>query len=359
VRDPGPAVLRHFDLFDAFRLVAAVMVIYSHSFPLTGESEPVMPLVDRTYGSIAVGAFFVMSGFLITASWQRRQQIVPYSVNRAARIFPGLLVVVVVSALVLGPLATDLSAGEYFADERTWDYLGHTGTLLPVRYELPGVFEGNPYPTVVNGSLWSLPYEVLAYVVVLALGILGALHRRRSVAGVAVVAIVCHLLVVDTEVVGTFGALGLDLRTALTVGLFFVVGCAAYVFLAIWSGHVREVAGCGLVLATAGGVAGFELAVTVGLAALIMATGTLASSPARRLRRYGDPSFGTYVWAFPIQQVLAAWGTTSAIGMFLMATPVALIAGYVSWHVVEQPALALAKARGGSLRRAVRATGTR
>ena len=113
---------------------------------------------------LAVGVFFVISGYLISGSWERRPQLPRYLTNRVLRIIPGLFLVVVVSAFVLGPLVTTLAAGDYFTDGGTYSYL-RNAVLIP-NYALPGVFAGNPFPGAVNGSLWTLPAEFACYLVV-------------------------------------------------------------------------------------------------------------------------------------------------------------------------------------------------
>jgi len=173
----------HFPVFDVLRIVAALAVILSHSYPLSGHTEPFTIHAGTTsfaMGTDAVVAFFVISGFLITMSWQRRSSVRSYVTKRFARIWPGFAVVVLLGILALGPIATTLTARGYFTDHQTWSYLAHTIVMLPVKFVLPGVFTSNPIASV-NGSLWTLPYEVLCYIGVLVLGVIGVLRRRLLV----------------------------------------------------------------------------------------------------------------------------------------------------------------------------------
>jgi peptidoglycan/LPS O-acetylase OafA/YrhL len=138
---PGPD--QRDNNFDFLRQFAAFCVIVGHSQSLVS-----------TFG---VQIFFAVSGFLVTESWLRGPKIGSFLKKRTSRIFPGLMVCILLTALVMGPLLTRLPVGEYFDHPGTLLYLKNI-FLSPV-YFLPGLFEGNTYPNAVNGSLWSLPVE--------------------------------------------------------------------------------------------------------------------------------------------------------------------------------------------------------
>src|SRR5271165_6680248 len=146
--------------FDLLRIIAATMVIYGHAFPLSGSVAP--GILGNGAQSIGVKIFFIISGFLVTRSWLADPNLLRFAQRRAARIAPGLIVAVLFGTFVVGPLFTKISLAEYITSGTTWRYLANC-VLYPV-YSLPGVFQGNPFPNAVNGSLWSLPVEVLMYV---------------------------------------------------------------------------------------------------------------------------------------------------------------------------------------------------
>lgn len=152
--------------FDALRLVASLAVVAGHAWPLTGVSA-----APRLGGHLvhhdAVYVFFAISGFLITTSWFRSPHPLRYLRNRALRIFPALVLVVIATVFVIGPLVT--SSPDYLGEPATWSYLGNIA--LVAQYELPGVFQANPV-TAVNGSLWTLGAEFACYLGVLAVGLL-------------------------------------------------------------------------------------------------------------------------------------------------------------------------------------------
>src|SRR5579884_3235028 len=183
--------------FDALRLFAALAVVFSHSFLIAEGSEASEPFVRLTgnqcvLGLVGVFVFFVISGYLVTESWCRRPAPLRFATRRLLRIYPGLAVNALVSALLLGPLVTGMSLGAYLASPELGKFFAHILTLNPGPLQLPGVlFAKNSVGLLVNGSLWTLRYEVMMYGLVLLLGIAGLLRPWVAVlltlAGIAAV----------------------------------------------------------------------------------------------------------------------------------------------------------------------------
>lgn len=154
--------MRRDNNFGIMRLVGAVMVIWGHMYVLTGRTTP-MFMWESIHG-FGVAVFFVISGYLITKSWVRRPVFKEYFIKRIFRIFPALIVCVLLTVFVVGPLMTSLSVEEYFCNPLTWKYL--LNGILYINHLLPRVFENNIASSAVNGSLWCLPVEFLMYLVV-------------------------------------------------------------------------------------------------------------------------------------------------------------------------------------------------
>ncbi len=149
------------------RFVAAVFVIFSHSFYVASSQEDPFSVfcnAQTNFGGVAVAIFFFLSGFYVTKSLYKKNDVKEYLYKRCIRIFPQLLIVVLLSALVLGPIFTTYSLAEYFSDSSTYLYLLN-GMLLPV-HNLPGVFTRNVYDATVNGPLWTMPVEFAAYCII-------------------------------------------------------------------------------------------------------------------------------------------------------------------------------------------------
>ena len=162
------------------KFIAAIAVIYSHSYPLTGLFDG--DFMGRytggqtTYGGMAVAIFFFYSGFFIMKSMESKKTAGAFFKARVLRLFPQLWLVVLASVFVMGPLMTVIPLQEYFRSSETYRYLLN-GVLLP-QYYLPGVFWGNIYQPSINGSLWTLQYEFVCYVFCFVFYKLH-LHERR------------------------------------------------------------------------------------------------------------------------------------------------------------------------------------
>jgi peptidoglycan/LPS O-acetylase OafA/YrhL len=162
------------------RMIAASAVLVSHAFPIAlgeGTPEPLKAGFGYSLGTLSVFAFFIISGFLIAASYERSSSRRRFLAARTLRLFPGLIVSLLLVAFVMGPVVTTLPVVQYLSDPDTYRFILRNTALISPQYTLPGVFETNPYPTV-EGSIWTLVYEVLCYVGVFVLGVLGLLRWR-------------------------------------------------------------------------------------------------------------------------------------------------------------------------------------
>ena len=330
--------------FNLVRLVAAFAVLLTHSFAIaTGDprTEPLRMWLGMTIGDFAVDGFFITSGFLVTASLARRQSTRDFVRARVLRIYPALLVMVGLTVFVVGPLLTALSVVDYLSHSATLRYLAKCATLIfGVAYLLPGVFEGNPYKAV-NGSLWSMPWELRMYLLLLGLW-LGAkfVTRGRGRAWEASILIV-FIISALSLVVAHFAMPRLALESSLL--FMFFTGAAFHVLrerIVLRASGALTVAAA-LFLATVNKDF-FFLVYSGGFAYLLM---YLAYAPAgvfRNFNRLGDYSYGTYIYAFPVQQLItAARPGISVSELFLISAPATLALAVASWHLIEHRALRL------------------
>ncbi len=335
--------------FDVLRIVAALGVVLTHSFSTTGHDaeKPLVHIGDRALGpgSLGVAVFFVISGFLVTESWQRRPGAGRFLVRRVARIWPGLVGMLVVVTFVLGPIATDLPVGDYLTDPHTWRFAWRNGTLVTgVTFELPAVFTGNPGQSV-NSSLWTLPYEIWCYLGLVVLGLVGALRRRGVVVALLALAWSLHVFATpgDDPWIRASGY-GLSARKGSELATFFLAGAA----LALWRHSIdrRGLIAGGLALMAVAFPLGTWGVFVLGLPAAVVGLGTVDGPISRAASRWGDPSYGVYILSYPMQQVLVATGaaTTSWV-MFALSAPLSLVLGFASWHLVESPALRRVRGR--------------
>lgn len=324
-----------------FRLVAALLVIYGHAplfVPNQAAQDFVYDILRFDYsGSLAVKFFFMLSGLLVTQSLLRRPAIKPFLIKRAARIFPGLIICLLVSVFVVGLSFTNLSATVYLQHPQTWNYLLHNASLFSLQWELPGVFE-SANTTTVNGSLWTLPLEVICYVC-LALSFTIVIRHRRHFAAASLWVVIGITFLGDSALPNYL----LGFKDALMLGGCFSVG----IFAALMQQQIR--------IAFKG--------VAVGAIALVL----LWSSPlqmicfycvffyvclylsstrifTRYLRIPGDPSYGIYIYGFVIQHLVAHFYSDHSLRFNQLAAVLsAILVGYLSWYLVEKPMVAWVK----------------
>lgn len=339
--------------FNLIRLLAAWAVLVSHAYPIALGPQAVQPLKEATgytLGALAVFVFFAISGFLIAASFERARSQTDFLLARFLRLYPGLLVSLLLVAFVLGPLMTNLPWDVYFGTTDTFKFMLRNLTLISPDFTLNGVFTDNPFPAV-EGSIWTLFHEVVCYMGVFAVGILGLLSKARVMAGLIVLYLIgwIALDIMDDPVHFKIAALR-------ELSLPFVLGTALY----IWRDHIRLslLIVIGLCAATAGikynAGAGplYDIAL---VATLSYATFWLAYVPGGAIRHFnklGDYSYGLYIYAFPLQGVVPALLPSSDVLMnILIATPLTLFFSVLSWHLIESPALALRKPLAQRFRR--------
>jgi peptidoglycan/LPS O-acetylase OafA/YrhL len=322
--------------FDYMRIVLAIGVIVWHAPYLTGNSAFHESWFYSWFSGIAflmVPMFFALSGFLVAGSLDRCKTLISFLGLRVFRIIPALAVEVLLSALLLGPLLTTYPLGDYFTDTRFHAYF--LNILGEIHYYLPGVFETNPV-TKVNLQLWTVPYELVCYVVLAVLWILGILFRPR----LFMLAVFGVYFVQALNTVLRDRPAYIDGVPASSLVMAFLAGLLIYRFRHIipWSRALfwfSLIVLIGLVYIPYGSrFTAFPLAyVTVYLG--------LLHPPRTRFIQSGDYSYGLYLYGVPIQQAFIALHPAFADWhLNLLATlPAALLVAYLSWHYVEAPAM--------------------
>ena len=330
------------------RMAAAVAVLVSHAWPIAlgdGAIQPMFRWTGMSLGSIAVQVFFVVSGFLIAASFVRSDSLLRFTLARVLRLIPGLVVSIILVGLVMGPFASTLDPVAYLTHTETWGFLVRNITLISVQYTLPGVFESNPYPTV-EGSIWTLIHEVFCYVGVGIAGVCGILVRPRLATGCLIAAAFLWLTVFVGEValpgrVLVFLELALPFGVGVTFWLWRdripLSAIASLVFWLIWA----------LAFATLGFTPLTQMLFVFALAYAVFWVGYVPGGRWRLYNRLGDYSYGVYIYAFPMQG-LAIWlfGSMSPLMNILIALPLTLLPSILSWHWIEKPALVQGRALG-------------
>jgi peptidoglycan/LPS O-acetylase OafA/YrhL len=333
--------------FEFLRLIFAVFVLVTHSYELAGQSffDFLFAHTDFQVGFsyIGVRGFFVISGYLIFQSLLRSKDVLDYFWKRILRIFPGLLVVLVITVL-LGAVVYEGAAGGYWTSAKMWSYIPNNLLLYPFQPAIPGVFESNVYPKVINGSLWTICYEFTCY-----LGLAMLFLVRKAVPG-----IMKWLLLAMFLFVGVFSILYPDElyhysifingRDLFELSSYFLGGTllAAFRYERFkWLDWATVISVVVLVISVLLGqfLHGFHY---LFLPLVVIGFGIRSTPILRDIgHKVGDLSYGIYIYGFLVQQTLMHFFKLDYLSLFFATVPITLILGYASWHLVEKRALKL------------------
>ena len=320
--------------FNLLRLIGATLVIFGHSYTTFGPQGIHDYINAINAGELGVQIFFVISGFLVAQSFANKPHSIEFLGARVLRIFPGLLVALLFTVL-LGSFMTTLPFSEYFNSPKVWDYFSNNA-MLSVRFELPGVFENNSFPKVVNGSLWTLPKEFSLYIILMAVGAAGGLSSR------AVTNVVCMLFV--------FMHLQQTATWHLTLGIAHVDGAVFCFMIGVlfYANRVRILISLRLavvvllltVLSVKYNYYTF-LTVQVCIAYLVFVV-AYHEKLQLPIFRHADYSYGLYIYAFPLQQALAQLDVTKNFSLYILLCFIVILPfAMFSWHFIEKPSLRL------------------
>lgn len=313
------------------RLVLASLVVFSHTPPIAGIPANVQ-IGEKPLGEWAVAGFFALSGYLIAGS-RVRLSFLAYLWRRALRILPAFWVSLLAVGFLFAPLVGSWSGGHWRLAEAV-DFVVRNAGLRIYQWTIGDTLGADAFQAW-NGSLWTLFYEFGAYVVAGVLLSVG-LVRRNSVA-------VFGTLVVVLPVFYQLARGPLDISTnlylnALWLGGFFVAGMFMWAVGDRVASDWRLASAALAILLVSAGIAKFLLLGPLPLAYLLLYLGGVIPW---HVGAVNDISYGMYVYAFPMQQVLAAAGFAflGFWGFALLAIIGTVPLAWLSWKLVEQPAM--------------------
>jgi len=327
----------HDNNFNLIRMLAATGVIWSHAFPLSlgsGRADPIATnFGGPNFGTICVMVFFSISGFFIARSFSHNPDVRSFLIARALRLFPALIVCLIITIVAVSFVTT--AAGSIY-----WgavpEYFVRNSTLFLRQPALPGVFEANPFPRNINGSLWTLSYEVSCYLSVLGLGLIGVLSKSRKF----FVVLITFCIVYLTK--GIFQA-PFFLDKFLELGLAFLIGVSFWIWREsiILSPIIAILLLSALILSFPTPL--FYLLFWLALVYSIFLLGYLKIPLLQKFNSLGDYSYGIYIYAWPAQQFCSYFGATSPLLNIVTSFPAVLLLSVLSWHIIEHPALKMKK----------------
>lgn len=344
--------------FDVIRFILSLLVIYSHSYVLLGVQGNGGDIIEKlthnqlSGGSLAVKCFFVVSGFLIMQSLVSSPSLTQYFKNRALRIFPAFFVSLSIMAFIVGPLITNLDWTDYFSYKPDGPYAFVLKNILMningYAWTVRDLFSNVPFPGSINGSMWTLKHEIAMYLVLPILGFF-LLIRFRKLFLLATCFIVL-LSFLNTK--WNYNPLNLngniywilsnnEYNSFIQLAPYFLVGSLLYLYkdCIILNSKFFVITLFITLLSIKSGLINYTLILVLPYAVIFTAVKFRYS----KFRKYGDFSYGLYIYAFPIQQLIAYFwhDDINILTYILLNCFLTFIVSFLSWHLVEKRALKL------------------
>lgn len=323
--------------FDFLRFLFAFIVVVGHTIVLTQQPayQPLKPFADTM---LSVTGFFVISGFLISRSYKHSTSAASYFAKRAKRLLPAYVTVILCCAFAFCAISS-LPAKDYFSNNLFLKYLGANLSFLNfIQPCLPGVFDSN-YMCAVNGALWTLKIEIGFYLI---LPLLIYLIRKCGkydwllMTAIYIMAVAYrHLFAALGENSHIYSMLGHQLPAFMS---YFAVGIFAETYFDHIIKHKNK--WCIPALLTAAVEYHFECEYLFPLAFGLLIVYCAYSLPLlNKFGRYGDISYGIYIWHFPIIQLLIHFGLFDSVPVWLafaITILCVLVMGLLSWNLIEK-----------------------
>jgi peptidoglycan/LPS O-acetylase OafA/YrhL len=346
-----------------FRWLLAFSVIFSHAGPLAGfyDQQDLGTQIsdEQSLGGVAVAGFFFFSGFLITRS-RARTGMVRYFWRRVLRIMPAFWSALLLTAFVLGPIAWVKEQGHlagYFgaSSDSPLTYVPQNMFLVLNQRNIAEMGTSLPFADIGgydwNGSAWTLQYEFKAYILVGILGLVGYAASRwlSTLAALGIIAFNALLwsghitpATWDTPLQAPFGhPLLSDAFNPMLIAPF-----AFGMLFAIWGKYIPvhwavAFAGLGLAVFTYA-QGGWNVGGQYGLLYFMM-WAAISWTRLQHWEKYGDFSYGVYIFAWPLMQFVSYFGLEKAgMAAYFAVIVVATHAlAFASWHLIEKPAMSL------------------
>jgi peptidoglycan/LPS O-acetylase OafA/YrhL len=324
---------------NACRLALATEVILFHSFPITGNVVSSKAVLQLLF-SVGVDGFFALSGFLITSSWLRDPHVRDYLIARALRILPGYYVVLVVTAFIVAPISVAIQGGlpmKLLSSAAPIEYVLKNSALVQLQIDVGETPRDIPFAGIWNASLWSLIFEVMCYLAVAGLGVIGLASRRWVSPVILVLATFGATLLPPLTFPGVWTIPQLAVRAA----IMFAAGALLYQWRGVIPARWSLVAVSVVIVLASGLLPDYRVVAALPLAYAVVVSGALIKN--KRLTLRTDLSYGMYIYAFPTQQLLAVGGLYSLnpFVFFVISTAATLPPAALSWFLVEKRSLSL------------------
>lgn len=338
----------HKNNFDFLRLLFAALVVVHHCYPLSGASEQ-DPLFYFTGGKVSltyigVRGFFIISGYLIFQSLVRSKDLIDYFTKRFLRIYPALIVVLFFTVFACA-FAYNGSVVNYFSSIKTWSYAFINITMVKGQSIIPGVFENNPFKQVINGSLWTIAYEMSMYFFVAPLFFLR--NHSKKVMLIVVLLMLFVLFIARIFFIEELHQIRIILMMDFWVNfaiLFMIGALLSLLEIEKMPYRIPVLLASLIVLILCLPLKNFEYIQYLLLPIVILLAGlTYQKSLSSITEKIGDISYGTYIYGFILQQLVMYFFALNTLELLIVSLPLTLFFGWLSWHLVEKHILAKKK----------------
>jgi peptidoglycan/LPS O-acetylase OafA/YrhL len=329
--------------FHFVRLIASMMVLFSHSFYLFSLTsiDPIHKLTDGrfTFGNVGVYIFLIVSGYLITSSLLKSTNVLDFIWKRFLRVFPAMWVMILISVFFIAPLITRVSLIDYFKDGLNYTFLKNLFLYLPNNNKIPTVFVDNPIGTF-NGSLWTIGYEVFFYVLLLFL----FRNKMTNVRYLLLFQWIIFLLVqlylgdsISTYSYSTPFLLNLNIEHFFRLFIYFESGVLLYLFNEVIFKRKTMLVYlfvC-IVVFSLFGITNLFIEIILPPTIIFFA---ISNSVFSFVEKLGDLSYGMYLYGYIVQQYIVSLKISflNEYSLFLFSLIVSSLIAFVSWNLIEK-----------------------
>lgn len=328
--------------FDFLRFLFALLVVVSHSYPLSGDNESSQWIYKITNGQIVLAqiglsGFFIISGYFIFQSMERSNDLLNYFKKRFLRLFPALFVVLLLT-IVLAPLVYK-SEIPFFKNNAVYTYLPNNLSLYNFQSSIKGIFDGNAYHSI-NGSLWTIRYEFSLYI---AVALLFFFRTQKQLVTVILLFVFTIFMLLYTFCLNRFGGsslFGLQGIHVLNLGTFFISGSLLASLQFEKTKHKSIILSISvLILVLSLYFNCYDSVKHLVFPVAVLLIGFIPLPFIRTFGKFGDMSYGIYIYSFPIQQTFMYFFKLKTYELIILSIVCSIIFGYLSWHLIEKRAL--------------------
>jgi len=317
------------DIFSFIRLSAALMVLYAHAYHIYGlGADPLTHVFGVYTGTVAVYIFFTISGFFITQSAMQRN-FFQFSIARVSRIYPALILANIITIIIVIPLSNNVNFFSFLISDEAKEFIKINSTLQTIKFTIANIYSQHP-DQAINGSLWTLPVEIRAYIMAIMLVMLGVCSSHVRFNAFFFLAIILNGIFPDI-LLTLFPIPG-----SVNLIFFFLIGSALFInrkYIPVSPGLTIFLIIC--IVLYKGYFSPLILSFLVSY--VIIAIGFNFGN-FRFLIFKQDYSYGLYLYAYPVSQLsyayFKAWGFAYYISAICL---ISLFFAFISWHCVEQP----------------------